>query len=397
MPAVTTARVLGCPQPAMPPSETPPLLANTADPVAPVEPRDEPIPPGLALSDHDYELPPELIAQGRRPPGEVSRLLIVRRDSGELQTGTFADLPGLLRPGDLLVRNDTRVMPARLQAGRRRPSRQAGGPEPMEALPAELLLCHPLGGGVWEALARPAKRLRTGDILTFPDGTEASILGGSPDGMRTVAFADDQAAFACMQACGEMPLPPYVHTPVSDPEQYQTSYAARPGAVAAPTAGFHFTPADFERLRGRGVEVVDVTLHVGPGTFLPIRCDDLRRHEMHRERLEVRNDVLKRLFEARAAGRRIIALGTTSVRVLESLPDAASAAGDLAAWTNLFIKPGHGFHLVNALITNFHLPRTSLLVLVSTFAGRELIRRAYSLAVQQRFRFYSFGDGMVIL
>lgn len=381
----------------MPPSETPPFRAHNADPMPPFEPRGESIPSGLALSDYDYELPPELIAQGRRPAAEVSRLLIVRRDTGELRTGTFADLPGLLRPGDLLVRNDTRVMPARLYARRRRPSRLASGPEPIQDLPAELLLCHPLGGGAWESLARPAKRLRTGDLLTFPDGTEASILDSSQDGMRTVAFRDDQAAFACMQACGEMPLPPYVHTPVSDPEQYQTSYAARPGAVAAPTAGFHFSQADFERLRDRGVEVVDVTLHVGPGTFLPIRCDDLRQHEMHRERLEVRQDVLMRLFEARAAGRRIIALGTTSVRVLESLPDGAPAAGDLAVWTNLFIKPGHEFHLADALITNFHLPRTSLLVLVSTFAGRELIRRAYSLAVQQRFRFYSFGDGMVIL
>jgi S-adenosylmethionine:tRNA ribosyltransferase-isomerase len=358
-----------------------------------------PIPPGLALPDYDYDLPPELIAQGRRPPGEVSRLLIVRRDSGGLETATFADLPGLLRPGDILVRNDTRVMPARLRARRRRPARDATRrtPEPVQDLPVELLLCHPLGGGTWEALAKPAKRLRAGDTLTFLDGTVASLRGSTPDGLRAVAFESEEASFACMQTCGEVPLPPYVHSPVGDPEEYQTSYAARPGAVAAPTAGFHFTAADFETLRSRGVEVVEVTLHVGPGTFLPIRCDDLRLHEMHRERLEVRREVLSRLLEARAAGRRIIALGTTSVRVLESLPSLVATPGDLSSWTNLFIKPGHEFRLVDALITNFHLPRTSLLVLVSTFAGRELIRKAYSLAVQQGFRFYSFGDGMVIL
>ncbi|MBI3891056.1 MAG: tRNA preQ1(34) S-adenosylmethionine ribosyltransferase-isomerase QueA [Candidatus Wallbacteria bacterium] len=301
-------------------------------------------------------------------------------------------MPQLLHAGDLVVRNDTRVLPARLSGIRRRPV--SAGPVAARALEVEFLLCHPLSDRVWEALARPAKRLKTGDRVEFPDGTFARVEPGGSEGMRRLAFENREAAFECMTRCGTMPLPPYVRRPATNPEEYQTSYAAVPGAVAAPTAGFHFQAADFDRMRERGAEIVDVTLHVGPGTFLPIRHDDLSQHRMHRERFAVGEASLTRILEARARGRRIVAIGTTSVRVLETLPAADGSAG---GWTDLFIRPGHRFRHVDALLTNFHLPRTSLLVLVSAFAGRRLIRRAYEEAVRQRFRFYSFGDGMLIL
>ncbi|MBI2944456.1 MAG: tRNA preQ1(34) S-adenosylmethionine ribosyltransferase-isomerase QueA [Candidatus Wallbacteria bacterium] len=353
-----------------------------------------PVASGERLSDFDYELPEELIAQSRRPRSEASRLMVLDRKTGRIECCSMRDLPALLAPGDVLVRNDTRVLPARLSAVRHRAGR-GGGPD--RRLEVEILLCHPLGGGLWEALARPAKRLKPGDILELAGTTRAAVEPGGADGTRRIRFAADSEAYECMTRAGTMPLPPYVHTTVLDPEEYQTCYAASPGAVAAPTAGFHFDRADFDRMSARGVELVDVTLHVGPGTFLPIRTEELSAHVMHRERFEVGAAAFGRIEQARAAGRRIVALGTTSVRVLESLVEEAGGGDGQAGWTDLFIRPGHRFKNVGALITNFHLPRTSLLVLVSAFAGRELVQQAYRKAIEQRFRFYSFGDGMIVL
>lgn len=369
-------------------------MTSTAHQAPPQSAQPPPVASAERLSDFDYELPEELIAQSRRPRSEASRLMVVNRKTGGIECGSIRDMPELLAPGDVLVRNDTRVLPARLGAVRHRAG-ASGGPDCR--LEVEILLCHPLGSGLWEALARPAKRLKPGDILEFANTTRAAVEPGGADGTRLIRFAADSEAYECMTRCGTMPLPPYVHEAVVDPEEYQTSYAVSPGAVAAPTAGFHFDRADFDRMQARGVELIDVTLHVGPGTFLPIRVEELSAHAMHRERFEVGAAALRRIEQARADGRRIVALGTTSVRVLESLAEMAGSGDGQAGWTDLFIRPGHRFQNVGALITNFHLPRTSLLVLVSAFAGRELILRAYRTAIEQRFRFYSFGDGMIVL
>ena len=341
----------------------------------------------MRTSDFDYHLPPHLIAQTPAEPRDSSRLLVLDRSSRHMEHRLFRDLPQYLRRGDVLVFNDSRVIPARLHARRE----GTGGK-------AELLLLSRVEPGVWKAIGRPGRRLTPGARLLL-EGTPGAdvwveVLEASADGTRTVALSSDDG----IDLAGQVPLPPYIHTPLADPERYQTVYAREPGSAAAPTAGLHFTPEMLRGLEESGVELVYVTLHVGLDTFRPLRSDDPREHTIHGEYFQVSPEAAASLAVARAEGRRIVAVGTTSVRVLEQIA-LGSRDGALATsgWTELYMLPGHQFRMVDALVTNFHLPRTTLLMLVSAFAGRELVLEAYREAIAQEYRFYSFGDGMLIV
>ncbi len=340
---------------------------------------------------YDFELPAELIAQEPVTPRDASRLLVLGREG--IVHRFFFDIVEYVNPGDVLALNETRVIAARL-TGRRKDS---GGR-------AELLLLHPAGSlkyqpnaGRWLALARPARRLRPGETIVFPSFGRATVVRAFDEGVRELEFALDVPFETFLERAGRVPLPPYVHTD-SDlaRRRYQTVFARTPGSVAAPTASLHFTVELLERLRQRGVELVRISLDVGLGTFRPISGTDIDKHAMHAEAYSVCEDAANALERARSEGRRIIAAGTTVVRALESCLNTHGriVAGDGVA--QLFITPGFRFRAVDAMITNFHLPRSSLLVLVSAFAGRERILAAYRQAVEQRYRFFSFGDAMFI-
>jgi S-adenosylmethionine:tRNA ribosyltransferase-isomerase len=340
----------------------------------------------LRTEDFDYQLPLELIAQRPAEPRDASRLLVLNRSTGEVTHSCFSDLLTFLRSGDLLVANRTRVIPARL-AGERVSS---GGR-------VEALLLRRLEPGCWEALIRPGRRIRLGDTVAFGCGNGAVqvVIGARlPGGRRVLRLLD--ADDALLLAIGGLPLPPYIKRWQGDPERYQTIYADRPGSAAAPTAGLHFTPDLLRRLRDHGVELHHLTLHVGSDTFRPIRSESLAEHQMHAEWAEVPATVLDAIADTRRRGGRVIAVGTTSVRALESAALRRAPSGGWTGWTELFIKPGFRFRYVDALLTNFHLPRSTLLVLVSAFAGRESILAAYQEAVRHRYRFYSFGDAMLL-
>jgi S-adenosylmethionine:tRNA ribosyltransferase-isomerase len=338
---------------------------------------------------YDYELPPELIAQRPIEPRDAARLMVVDRASGVIQHRIFRDLPQLLRPHDLLVANRSRVIPARLH-GNKLPS---GGA-------VEILLLRSQGHGRWESLVRPGKRLTVGTRIGFGDREGfAEIVDRTEAGGRVVRFVDrsgeimdDERFSRWLAGVGEMPLPPYIRERLDDPERYQTVYAQVPGSAAAPTAGLHFTRELLFRLREAGIGLAHVTLHVGLDTFRPVESEDLREHHIHSEWCEVTEGTIARIDAARRAGGRVVAVGTTAVRVLES-----AGSKPLSGDTRLFIYPGYRFNAVDALVTNFHLPRSSLLMLISAFAGRDLVRRAYEEAVAERYRFFSFGDAMLIL
>ncbi len=341
----------------------------------------------LLLSDYDYELPADLIAQTPSDRRDGSRLMVVDRQSGTFRHHAFPDLTTFLWPGDLLVINDTRVLPARLH-GRKR----TGGN-------VELLLLRCLEPGLWEAMGKPGRRLRPGTAVQL-----LTREGNPSDSSVVIEHRRDGGLFAVrlsvevegqLDRFGEMPLPPYIHTRLSDPERYQTVYSEKVGSAAAPTAGLHFTPELLAELEVRGVRIARVTLHVGLGTFLPVKVDDMRQHEMHAEWFHVPAGTRTAIQETKARGGRVIAVGTTSCRTLESVASSEDD-GDLSGWTRLFITPGYRWKTVDALITNFHLPRSTLLLLVSAFAGRDLMLDAYREAIRQRYRFYSFGDAMLI-
>jgi S-adenosylmethionine:tRNA ribosyltransferase-isomerase len=342
-----------------------------------------------APEDFDYPLPPERIAQVPLPDRAASRLLVLDRATGEITHATFRDLPRHVRPHDALVINDTRVLPARL------PLRRATGGR------AEALLLHPLadGDGRWTALVRPAARLRPGEVL--------AVAGAPPDagvGVRLVRHLGGGEAEVALvglppadllRRYGQVPLPPYIRVPLADGERYQTVYAAREGSAAAPTAGLHFTEEVLEAVERAGARIVRVTLHVGLGTFLPPRPDDLAAGRLHAEWFEVSPAAATEIN----AARRVVAVGTTAVRTLESAARGAAPGQRVAAasgWTDLLIVPGHRFAAVDAMVTNFHLPRSTLLMLVSAFAGRERVLAAYRTAVAEGYRFFSFGDAMLI-
>jgi S-adenosylmethionine:tRNA ribosyltransferase-isomerase len=346
----------------------------------------------VRVSDFAYHLPPELIAQAPAEPRDSSRLLVVERATGTLHHQTFRQIGESLRPGDLLVLNDTRVIRARL-CGRKEPS---GG-----RVEVFLLRRQPGGDEVWECLVRPGRRVRAGARLVFGRGElGGTVTGEAPEGKRQVTFTSgDGEPVEWLERLGEVPLPPYITRPLPDGERYQTVYARRPGSVAAPTAGLHFTPELLERLSAQGVRQASLTLHVGLGTFRPVQTETIIEHDLHAEYYELPAATAAAVNLARREGRRVVAVGTTVCRTLETAAQAVGEGGELVAvegWTDLFLYPGYRFRAVDALLTNFHLPRSTLLMLVCAFAGRELVFRAYEEAIRERYRFYSFGDAMLI-
>ena len=348
----------------------------------------------MRTSDFDYHLPEHLIAQTPLEPRDHSRLLVVDTATGELSHRHFYDIGHFLQPGDLLVLNNSRVLPARLK-GRRSGTGSA----------VEVLLLHREDEGLWKAMVRPGRRLGPGAAFEI-DGVPVDVLEDLGDGTRLIRMSDE----GVIRDSGEVPLPPYIHTPLADGERYQTVYASAEGSAAAPTAGLHFTPELLEDLRLRGVRIAQVTLHVGIDTFRPVRSEQPGKHKLHSEYFQLGEQAALEINQAKADGRRIICVGTTSVRLLEQAALLAEEQGSAtvaaaSGWADLFILPGHRFRLVDGLITNFHLPRSTLLMLVAAFAGRdragdagrEIILRAYQEAIEGGYRFYSFGDCMMVL
>ncbi|HEX5416012.1 MAG TPA: tRNA preQ1(34) S-adenosylmethionine ribosyltransferase-isomerase QueA, partial [Chloroflexota bacterium] len=331
----------------------------------------------MQTADYDYHLPEELIAQKPLVQRDECRLLTLGRASGAIGHYYFRDLLTLLRPGDLLVVNDTRVLPARLFG------RKATGGR------VEVLLIRRRGGDTWDALTRPG--MAVGATIHFPDDLVASVRECLPDGQRVLQFNRADAALDnALHALGQLPIPPYVKTRLARPDDYQTVYAREEGSVAAPTAGLHFTPDLLDRLAERGIERVALTLHVGIGTFRPVKVEDPARHQMHSEWYRLTPEVAAAINRAKDQGRRVITVGTTVVRTLEWIADENGRVSAGEGETALFIRPGYRFRCISALITNFHLPRSTLLMLVSAFAGRESILQAYAEAVRLGYRFYSF-------
>jgi S-adenosylmethionine:tRNA ribosyltransferase-isomerase len=340
-------------------------------------------------SAYDYELPPDRIAQHPAEPRDRSRLLVVARDGSPFRHMEFRDLPELVSPGDAVVLNETRVFPARLR-----------GRKPTGA-PSEVLLLRPRTADEreWEALVRPGGKLKPGRVVDVADGLRVHIVDSVPGGGRVVRLESELEPRAALERWGEMPLPPYIDraAEAGDRERYQTVYAQATGSVAAPTAGLHFTPAVLDALRAKGVEVVPLVLHVGVGTFRPVDHEELGRHEMHSEWYEVPEVSARALNEVRERGGRVWAVGTTVTRTLESVAGEDGRVRAGSGWTELFIRPPYRFRAVDRLVTNLHLPRSTLLMLVSAFAGHDRTMAAYREAVAEGYRFYSYGDAMVVL
>lgn len=341
----------------------------------------------MKTSDFDYVLPEELIAQTPMEPRDHSRLMVVHRGTGAIEHKHFYDLPQYLRPGDALVINETKVIPARLL-----------GVKEDTGVPVEVLLLRRENATDWEALVRPGRRLKPGATCVFGDGLlRCTVLENVAEtGGRLVRFQYEGVFEELLDRLGEMPLPPYIHEKLQDQSRYQTVYAKAEGSAAAPTAGLHFTPALLEQVRAMGVTVVPVLLHVGLGTFRPVKEEDVDKHVMHSEYYQVTREAADTLNRIRQAGGRLICVGTTSVRTIETVADDGGIIHPGAGETAIFIKPGVKIKAVDALITNFHLPQSTLLMLVSTFLGREQALAAYELAVKEKYRFFSFGDAMFI-
>ena len=360
----------------------------------------------MLLQEFDYHLPPELIAQRPLAARDASRMMVVERPAGSFRDGVFRDLPRILQAGDLLVFNNTKVFPARLLGRRRGVHAQAvgkGNPAGREFLTGEveLLLTRQEGPDVWEGLVHPGRKVRNGEVLLFGKGElEAEVVGRGDYGVRHVRLRARQGSVEeAIDRLGHVPLPPYIRRSdeSQDHETYQTIYAKVRGAVAAPTAGFHFSEQVMEALAARPVATCEITLHVGLGTFQPVRVERIEDHRMEAESYEVSEPAAAALNEALEQGRRIIAVGTTSVRALEHV--ARQRGGKIEPGkgeTSLFIYPGFQFRVIRGLLTNFHLPKSTLLMLVSAFAGRDLTRRAYQYAIEERYRFYSYGDCMLV-
>lgn len=341
----------------------------------------------MNTADFDFHLPEELIAQTPLEKRDASRLLVVDRSSGEFSDQHFDSIIDQLQPGDALVMNNTRVLPARLY-----------GEKPGTGGHVELLLLKNTEGDQWEVLAKPAKRLKVGAQVSFGDGRlTATVVEELEHGGRIVRFDYQGIFLEVLESLGEMPLPPYIHEKLADRERYQTVYAKENGSAAAPTAGLHFTKELLAQIEAKGVKLVYLTLHVGLGTFRPVSVDNLDDHEMHSEFYTLSEEAASTLREVKANGHRVIAVGTTSIRTLETIGNKFQ--GDIQAdsgWTNIFIKPGYQWQIVDAFSTNFHLPKSTLVMLVSAFAGRDLTLKAYEHAIAERYRFFSFGDAMFI-
>ena len=341
----------------------------------------------MNTKDFDFDLPEELIAQTPLEVRDASRLLILDRKKRTLTDSHFDHILDQLQPGDALVMNNTRVLPARLY-----------GQKPDTHGHVELLLLKNTQGDQWEVLAKPAKRLRVGAKIEFGDGRLlATVVEELEQGGRIVEFSYDGIFLEVLESLGEMPLPPYIHEKLEDRERYQTVYAKENGSAAAPTAGLHFTEDLLQKIEDKGVHLVYLTLHVGLGTFRPVSVDNLDEHEMHSEYYQFSQEAADTLNQVKAKGGRVIAVGTTSIRTLETIGNKFD--GQLkadAGWTNIFIKPGYEFKVVDAFSTNFHLPKSTLVMLVAAFAGREFVLEAYRHAVEERYRFFSFGDAMFL-
>ncbi|MCY7218371.1 tRNA preQ1(34) S-adenosylmethionine ribosyltransferase-isomerase QueA [Streptococcus cristatus] len=341
----------------------------------------------MNTADFDFHLPEELIAQTPLEKRDSSRLLIVDRKTGQFSDQHFDNIIDQLEPGDALVMNNTRVLPARLY-----------GTKPETGGHVELLLLKNTQGDFWEVLAKPAKRLRVGAHVSFGDGRlTATVTEELEHGGRIVRFDYQGIFLEVLESLGEMPLPPYIHEKLEDRERYQTVYAKENGSAAAPTAGLHFTEELLDKIGAKGIKLVYLTLHVGLGTFRPVSVDNLDEHEMHSEFYTLSEEAAETLRQVKASGHRVIAVGTTSIRTLETI--GSKFDGQIQAdsgWTNIFIKPGYQWKIVDAFSTNFHLPKSTLVMLVSAFAGRQLTLQAYEHAIAEYYRFFSFGDAMFI-
>lgn len=337
------------------------------------------------VSTYDYHLPERLIAQNPSVPRDSSRMIFLSRAEGTIEHRRFSDIVDYLRPGDLLVRNNTRVMASRLV-----------GLKPGMSSEVELLLLSPVSKHSWEALVKPGRRLKPGVSIFLSNGVEVKVESIRSNGLREVSFPPEIDVMELLDEIGSIPLPPYIRTSTAPDESYQTVFARETTSAAAPTAGLHFTDELIDRIRLKGVDIEDVTLDVGLGTFRPVKEHDLRNHPMHTERCRVSRGTASAVNRAKAEGRRVIAVGTTSVRTMESMAEGgALSPGEIN--TSLFIYPGYRFQIVDGMITNFHLPQSTLLMLVSAFAGYELTMNVYRQAVDMEYRFFSFGDSMLII
>ena len=340
----------------------------------------------MKTSDFDYNLPEELIAQTPLKDRTSSRLMVLDKNSGALEHKHFSDILDYLTENDVLVLNDTKVIPARL----------IGEKEDTHAV-IEVLLLKDLGDNTWECLSKPQKRVKIGSVISFGGGKlRAECIKLEDEGITTFKLIYDGILVEILDELGSMPLPPYIHEKLEDKNRYQTVYAKHPGSAAAPTAGLHFTQDLLAKIREKGIKIIPVTLHVGLGTFRPVNVEDTANHKMHSEYYEISAESAKALNEAKAQGKRIVAVGTTSVRTLESAIHDDGLFYPECKDTSIFIYPGYKFKAIDALITNFHLPKSTLIMLVSALAGRENILNAYNEAVKERYRFFSFGDAMFI-
>ena len=342
----------------------------------------------ILIKTHDfyYDLPPELIAQTPIARRDASRLLTLNKETGETEHHHFYDLPSFLRPGDCLVLNDSRVLPARL-IGHRVPT---GGA-------CEVVLLIDRGENTWECLVRPGKKLREGAVISFGEGELTGQIAQVLDnGNRLIRFSYEGIFLEILERLGKMPLPPYIKEELQDSERYQTVYSKEIGSAAAPTAGLHFTPELLEKIQAMGVAVCYVTLHVGLGTFRPVKAEEITDHQMHSEYCVISDETAQIINRTKAAGGRVICVGTTSCRTIESFAAEDGTMTERSGWTNIFIYPGYRFKVLDGLVTNFHLPESTLIMLVSALAGREHVLAAYEEAVREKYRFFSFGDAMFI-
>ena len=341
----------------------------------------------MKVTEFDYELPEELIAQTPIKKRDESRLMVLNRKEQTIEHRIFKDIIDYLKPGDVLVRNNTKVIPARLY-GRKETGAKV-----------EFLLLNNIEGDIWESIVKPGNKLHVGAKVIFGDGIlQAKILEVMPGGTRKVEFKYDGIFNEILDKIGLMPLPPYIHESLKEKDRYQTVYAKYDGSAAAPTAGLHFTPELLEKIQEKGVEIANVTLHVGIGTFRPVKEDTVEAHKMHSEHFYIKQEDVDKINKAKKEGRRVIAVGTTSCRVLESIADEKTGiVKQIEDDTEIFIYPGYKFKCIDGLITNFHLPQSTLLMLVSALAGKDYIMKAYKEAVKERYRFFSFGDAMFII
>lgn len=340
----------------------------------------------MNIEEFNFDLPEELIAQTPLEKRDESRMLVLDKKTGEIEHKHFSDIVDYLKEGDVLVLNDTKVMPARL----------LGVKEETNAV-IEILMLKNLENATWECLTKPAKRVKLGTVISFGDGIlKAKCIGIKEEGIRIFELKYDGILYEILDKLGEMPLPPYIHEKLDDKDRYQTVYAKNIGSAAAPTAGLHFTKELLEKIKKKNIEVLFVTLHVGLGTFRPVNVSNINDHKMHSEFYQMSKEVADKLNEAKKSNRRIISVGTTSTRTLETIMNLYGKFKECSGWTDIFIYPGYKFKAIDALITNFHLPKSTLVMLVSALAGRENIMNAYHEAIKEKYRFFSFGDSMFI-